>query len=97
MEPGFTTIVTPMSYECNSQGEVTDFDDSSLRSDWVDGIEKFGWWCPECHEWYNDAEYREADDDVFVTDDEEDDEYRCISCGRLTDGIYCNECETDYP
>jgi len=95
MEPGFTTIVTPVVYECDEGGVITEFDDRTLRPDWMDGIEFYGWWCPECDEWYNEADYRETDEETHVDDDADGGGCLggCAICGRLTIGIYCESCE----
>ena len=92
LQPGFTTIVTPFNYECTADGDIKEIS-KEVRPDWDDGIEFYGWWCCECSDWYNEAEYRESDDDIFLSENDEDDDFRCINCGRLTDGIYCPECE----
>ena len=63
LEPGFTTIVTPQTYECDESGSVTEMHDDFLP-DWADGAEFYGWWCRECSEWYNEGVYQEAVDQV---------------------------------
>ena len=95
-EPGFHTTVTPTSYECDEEGDIVELDTENLRNDWVDGMIFAGWWCPECHEWYNKVIYREVDDTVFASDsEEEDDDYRCMACGGFTANVYCERCLDD--
>ena len=47
MMPGFTTIVTPINYDCDEGGDITEFDEKLLPN-WIDGVSFHGWWCSDC-------------------------------------------------
>jgi len=68
MLPGFHTTVTPTSYECNEDGDVTEFNHELLQ-EWQDGVVFHGWWCSECGEWYNNATFKEEE---HPNEDDED-------------------------
>lgn len=59
MQVGFRALVTPSDYECDEDGDIIDISER-LNPAWVDSIDFYGFWCPDCAEWYNEGIFREA-------------------------------------